>query len=93
MNKENHLSDEIYSGKKMPRCLDDEATWASTPQPLYQAANLLSKLVQLASTRWGRDLIYHHFIIASQYCHLETIVQFKDNLGEFQRRALDILIF
>ena len=77
----------------MPRCWDGEAIWASTPQPLHQAATcFLSKLVQLASTQWGRDLICHHFTIPSQYCHLETTVQFKDKLGEFQCRAFDILI-
>ena len=75
----------------MPRCWNGEAIWASTPQPLHQAAiYFLSKLVQLASTRWGRDLIYHHFTIPSQCCHLETTVQFKDESGEFHCRAFGI---
>ena len=76
----------------MPRCWDGEAIWASTPQPLHQAAiYFLSMSVQLASTRWGRDLIYHHFMFPSQCCHLETTVQFRDRLGEFPFRAFDIL--
>ena len=76
----------------MRRCWDGEAVGASTPQPLHQAAiYFLSKLVQLASTRWGRDLIYHHFTTASQYCHLETTVQLEDKSGEFQCRIFDIL--